>query len=73
MPACFDELELELDRLADVGLGLLEAVGDDVLGDERGAVVVVVEGLLGATGLDHHDGDVVTGGPVLLLPLMMPP
>jgi hypothetical protein len=58
-----DELELELDRLTDPGLGLLEAVGDDVLGDERRAVVVVVERLLGATGLDHHDGDVVTSGP----------
>ena len=35
-------------------------VGDDLLGDLRGAGLVVVPRLLGAAGLDHHDGDVVT-------------
>ena len=42
-----------LDRL----LGVLEALGDGGLGDERRAVLVVVPGPLGAVGLDHHDGD----------------
>ena len=52
-----DQLVLELDRLADPGLGGLEAAGDDLLGDLGGAVLVVAPGLLGAAGLDHHDGD----------------
>ena len=33
-------------------------VGDDLFGDLRGAGLVVAPGLLGAAGLDHHDGDV---------------
>ena len=33
-------------------------LGDDRLGDLGGAVLVVAPGLLGAAGLDHHDGDV---------------
>ena len=53
-----DELELQLDRLLDPGLRLLETIGDGLLGDERRAVLVVVPGPLGAAGLDHHDGDV---------------
>ena len=53
-----DELTLERDRLLDPHLAGLEAVGEDVFVDLRGAVVVVVERVLGATGLDHHHGDV---------------
>ena len=55
-----DELLLELDRLLDPDLAGLEPVGDDLFGDLRGAGLVVVPRLLGAAGLDHHDGDVVT-------------
>ena len=36
-------------------------VGDDLLGDLRGAGLVVRDGLLGPAGLDHHDGDVAVG------------
>ena len=53
-----DELELELDRLADPRLGCLQTLGDDFLGDLRGTGLVELPSLLGATGLDHHDGDV---------------
>ena len=53
-----DQLALQLDRLADPGLGLFEALGDDLLGDLGGAGLVVPPGVLGAAGLDHHDGDV---------------
>ncbi len=35
-----------------------EAVGDDLLGDLRGAGLVQLPGRLGAAGLDHHDGHV---------------
>ena len=55
-----DELVLEVDRLLDPDLAGLEPVGDHLLGDLRGAGLVVVPRLLGAAGLDHHDGDVVT-------------
>ena len=37
---------------------VFEAVGEDVLVDLRGAVLVQVPGDLGAAGLHHHDGDV---------------
>ena len=55
-----DELVLEVDRLPDPHLAGLEPVGDHLFGDLRGAGLVVVPRLLGAAGLDHHDGDVVT-------------
>ena len=54
-----DELTLEGDALLDVGLAGVEATGEGGFVDLRGAVGVVVEALGGATGLDHHDGDVV--------------
>jgi hypothetical protein len=57
------ELLLELDRLLDPHLAGLEPVRDDLFGDLGGAGLVVVPRLLGATGLDHHDGDVVTDTP----------
>ncbi len=41
----------------------LEAVGQDLLGDPGGARLVVLPRVLGAAGLDHHDGDL---GPGLL-------
>ena len=53
-----DQLALGVDRLADPGLGGLEAPGDDLFGHVRRAVLVELPGLLGAAGLDHHDGDV---------------
>ena len=53
-----DELTLQRDRFLDPHLAGLEAVGEDFLGDLLGAVVVVVERVLGATGFDHHHGDV---------------
>ena len=43
---------------ADPLLGLLEALGDDLFGHLRRALLVEAPGGLGATGLDHHDGDV---------------
>ena len=55
-----DELVLEVDRLLDPHLAGLEPVGDHLFGDLRGAGFVVVPRLLGAAGLHHHDGDVVT-------------
>ena len=53
-----DELALQGDRFLDPHLAGFEAVGEDFLGDLLGAVVVVVERVLGATGFDHHHGDV---------------
>ena len=55
------ELTLELDRLADPGLGRLEPVGEDLFGDLGGAVLVELPGVLGAARLDHHDGDLGVG------------
>ena len=61
------QLALEDDGLADPRLGGLQAVGQHLLGHLRGALLVVLEGTLGAAGLHHHDGDlgvvVVTQGP----------
>ena len=54
-----DQLALQLDRLADPRLARLEALGDDLLGDLRRAGLVEAPGVLGAAGLDHHDGDIV--------------
>ena len=51
------QLALELDRLADPGLGRLEPLGQDLLGHLGGAGLVVLPRVLGAAGLDHHDGD----------------
>ena len=51
-------MALQLDRLLDPHLGGVQTGGDDGLVDLRGAAFVELEGLLGATGLDHHDGDV---------------
>ncbi len=53
-----DELTLHRDRFLDPHLAGFEAVGEDFLGDLLGAVVVVVERVLAATGFDHHHGDV---------------
>ncbi len=53
-----DQLELEVDGRVDPLLAPLEAVGDDVLGDLWGAVLVELPGGVGATGFDHHDRDV---------------
>ena len=53
-----DQLALEVDGLADPELGGLEASGEDLFGDLRRAVGVLLERALGAAGLDHHDGDV---------------
>src|SRR5437870_4595608 len=58
-----DELALQLDRLADPGLGLLEALSNDLLGDLRRALLVEAPRVLGATGLHHHDGDVTVDLP----------
>ena len=52
------QLELQVDRRVDPLLGVLEALGDDLFGDLRRAVVVEVPRHLGAAGLDHHDRDV---------------
>ena len=49
---------LEVDRLADPGLGRLQPVGQDLLGHLGGPALVVLPGALGPAGLDHHDGDV---------------
>ena len=49
---------LELDRRLDPLLGLVEAVGDDLLGHLRRALLVEAPGGLGAARLHHHDGDV---------------
>ena len=49
---------LERDRVLDVLLRGLEATGQHGLVDLRRTVGVVGEALLGATGFDHHDGDV---------------
>ena len=53
-----DELTLQSDRLLDPLLGGLETTGEYGLVHLRCAAAVVLEGLLGATGFDHHDGDV---------------
>ena len=50
-----DELTLELNRLLDPRLGGVEAGGQNRLVDLLGALGVIGEALLGATGLDHHD------------------
>jgi len=55
------QMALEDDRLADPRLGGLEAIGQDLLGDLGGALLVVLEGPLRAAGLDHHDGDLGVG------------
>ena len=53
-----DELALQLDRLADPRLGGFEPASDHLFGDIGRPVLVELPGTLGATGLDHHDGDV---------------
>ena len=57
-----DELLLEVDRLADPLLGDVETLGDDLLGHLRCAGLVELPALLGATGLDHHHGDLAGVG-----------
>ena len=52
------ELALQGDRLLDPHLAGLEPAGEHALVDLRRALGVVGEALLGAAGLDHHDGDV---------------
>jgi hypothetical protein len=54
-----DQLLLELDGGHDPRLRRVETGGQGLLVDLRGAVLVVLPGLLGPTGLDHHDRDVV--------------
>ena len=53
-----DELALQGDGLLDPLLARLQATGEDGLVDDLGAVGVVLEAPLRATGLDHHHGDV---------------
>ena len=53
-----NELALQCDRLFDPHLAGLEGVAEYFFGDLLGAIVVVVERVLGATGFDHHHGDV---------------
>ena len=60
-PDLLHQFTLEVDRLANPPLGRLEAVGDDLLCHLGGARLVEAPRLLGAAGLDHHDGDVATG------------
>ncbi len=48
--------------LPDPGLGGLQPLGEDLLGDLGGPVLVVLPGPLGAAGLDHHDGHLGVGG-----------
>ena len=52
------QLELQVDRRADPALRRLEAVGDELLGDLRRALLVQLARRLGAARLDHHDRDV---------------
>ena len=52
------DLELGLAQGLDVGLGGLQALGDDGLGGGHGPGVDELPGVLGGAGLDHHDGDV---------------
>ena len=56
------ELALQVDRFADPELGRFEARGEHLFADLRRAVLVTLEGTLGATGLDHHDRDVGVDG-----------
>ena len=53
-----DELALQGDRLLDPHLAGLEPARRGRPRRPSGAVGVVLEALLGAAGLDHHDGDV---------------
>ena len=63
LPDLGHQLTLELDRLPDPGLGRLEAVGQDLLGDLGGAGLVVLHEFSVPPGLDHHDGDLGSGAP----------
>ena len=56
-----DQAALQVDGLADPRLGRLEAGGQHLFGDLRGAGVVVGPRLLGPARLDHHDGDLAVG------------
>ena len=56
------QLALQVDGLADPGLGRLQPLGQHLLGDLGRPRLVVVPGVLGPAGLDHHDGDVGVGG-----------
>ncbi len=53
-----DELALQRNALLDPGLAGVEATSERRLVDLRGAIGVVFEAVGGATGLDHHDGNV---------------
>ena len=53
-----DEFALQVDRLADPQLGLLETVSENVLVHLRCAIGVHLKAAVGSTGLHHHDGDV---------------
>ena len=52
-----DQAPLEHDRVADPSLGRLEPLGEHLLGDLRRSLLVVLEGALGPSRLDHHDRD----------------
>src|SRR5579871_4044500 len=60
-PGLFDQLALQIDRLADPLLRGLQAFGNGFLGDLRCPGRVVVPRLLRSAGLDHHDGNVAIG------------
>ena len=52
---------MEHDGLTDPGLGSLEPAGQDLFVHLRCTLFVELKGALGATGLDHHDGDLGIG------------
>ncbi len=56
------QLALQEDRLADPGLGGLEALGQHLFVDLGRTGLVVVPRVLGPAGFHHHDGDVGLGG-----------
>ena len=61
MPARVGQLLLGGAQRGDERLGGLEALGDDGFGRSTGAAGDELDDVVGGLGLDHHDGDVVTG------------
>ena len=53
-----NELALQVDGFADPEFGGFETSGQHFFGHLGGAIGVLLEGTFGATGFDHHDGDV---------------